>query len=227
MRGANVGGYAAVLDDCHAVTRPTTADLTALAGTHGGRRLVIFEYPWSSFEPVATALPELEILKVQSAGTLQRLTGLDPLPALRVLVVSPPPSWDSGNRRIEVESYAPLASLTGLERLVLVGVRPRDLDLAPLRAMTHLKALEVSGVPEFTLEHYASLAAALPRAVGRCLQPYVAIEGIGRCKQCDGRMVLLTAAPPRARKWLCPKCNEKKLAEYVAAWDAARARAAG
>jgi hypothetical protein len=32
-------------------------------------------------------------------------------------------------------------------------------------------------------------------------------------------MVLLTGAPKKARNWLCPKCNEKKLAEHVRRWE--------
>jgi hypothetical protein len=30
---------------------------------------------------------------------------------------------------------------------------------------------------------------------------------------------------PKARKWLCPKCNEKKLKEHVQAWEAAKGSA--
>jgi hypothetical protein len=107
-----------------------------------------------------------------------------------------------------------------LERLVLLGVRPRDLDLSAVMRMQHRREVEVSGVPEFTVEHYARMAVALPGATGRCLQPYVEIPGVGICKKCNGRQVLLNGAPPRARKWVCPKCNEKLLAAHVRKWDA-------
>jgi hypothetical protein len=214
-----VGAYAAILDDCQAITRPALADLAALASGPGGRRLVVFEYPWDSFEPLA-CLPALEILKVQSTGALQRLAGLEALSGLRVLVVSPPPSWEGSDRRLEVESYAPLQSLAKLEQLTLLRVRPRDLDLAPIRAMRHLEELHLAGVPDFTIEHYARLAAALPETQGRSLQPWTEIEGVGRCGRCNGKTVLLTAPRPRARQWLCPKCNAKKLAEYLAEWEA-------
>jgi hypothetical protein len=30
---------------------------------------------------------------------------------------------------------------------------------------------------------------------------------------------MLNGTPPRARKWLCPKCNQKKLAEHVRVWE--------
>ncbi len=112
-----------------------------------------------------------------------------------------------------------LAGLKRLERLILAGVRPQDLDLSPIAAMTHLHEVDISGVPEFTVEHYARLAAALPIAEGRCLQPYNKLDGIGSCSKCNGRMVVLTGAPPRARKGLCPVCNDKKVAEHVAVWQ--------
>ena len=85
--------------------------------------------------------------------------------------------------------------------------------------MAQLVEIHVAGVPEFTLPQYASLAAALPTTEGRCLQPYVRIEGIGICKRCSGQMVTLVGAAPRKRHWLCPKCNEKKLAEHVKQWE--------
>jgi hypothetical protein len=218
--------YAGFLDDVHVVTRPALEDLRGFAGGPGGQRLLIFDYPWESFEPLAV-LPELEILKVQSNAKLKNLAGLSSLPRLRVLVISPPPSWDGSGRCLEVDSYRPLSALTGLEKLTLLSVRPGDLDLAPIAAMRrHLKDLHLAGVPEFTLEHYAKLSVALPTTEGRCLQPYSRIEGVGFCKRCKGRMVLLTGAPPKKRHWLCPKCNEKKLAEHVGQWEEYKSSAA-
>jgi hypothetical protein len=32
-------------------------------------------------------------------------------------------------------------------------------------------------------------------------------------------MVMLNGTPPGARKWLCPKCHDTKLAEHVRAWE--------
>ena len=45
------------------------------------------------------------------------------------------------------------------------------------------------------------------------------IKNLAFCKKCKGAMVMLNGTPPRARKWLCPKCNEKKLAEHVRLWE--------
>jgi len=48
-------------------------------------------------------------------------------------------------------SVRPLRALQSLEKLVLLSVRPGDLDLAPIAAMQQLKELHLAGVPEFTL----------------------------------------------------------------------------
>ena len=85
--------------------------------------------------------------------------------------------------------------------------------------MTHLKDVDIGGVPEFTIEHYAQLSVALPNTEGRCLQPYFEIKNLAFCKKCKGGMVMLNSTPPRARTWLCPKCHDTKLAEHVRAWE--------
>jgi hypothetical protein len=74
------------------------------------------------------------------------------------------------------------------------------------------------------MEHYARLAAALPHAEGRCLQPYVLIPNLAFCKKCRKPQVILNGTAPRARKWMCLVCNEKKIAEHVRAWEAAKTR---
>src|SRR5262249_25736497 len=145
--------------------------------------------------------------------------GLQTLTNLRELSVTTPPSWDGSHRCIEIDSYAPVQALTRLERLHLLGVRPHDLDLARVATMRQLKDLHIAGVPEFTLEHYAKLSASLPTTTGRSLQPFTEVEGVGFCTECFGRTVLLTGAAPRTRRWLCPRCDEKKLAKHVAQWD--------
>jgi hypothetical protein len=216
--------YAAFHGDSQVVTKPSLADLRALADTTPTppSGLMIFSYPFESLEPLAM-FPRLEVLKIQDSGDLSSLAALKKLPALKVLAISPPPSWERTTRCIEVDSYASIATLKRLERLVLLRVRPGDLNLAPIAAMTHLKELEISNVPEFTLEHYARLSNALPNTEGRCLKPYFRIEGVGFCKKCKGKTVMLNGNKPKTLSWLCPTCNEKKLAEHVKAWEAAKA----
>jgi hypothetical protein len=211
-------GYAAFHDDCTTVTKPTAADLQRLADD-GLRALAIFDYAFDSLQPLSP-LRALETLRVQGAAKLATLAGIESLTGLREFALTTPPGWDGSGRTIGVDSYRPLESLTSLEELRLIGVSPRELDLSPIMRMRQLQEVNISGVPGFTVEHYARLAAALPDAKGRCLQPYARIDGVGICKKCRGPQVLLIGAPPRARKWICRACDAKILAAHVARWEA-------
>jgi hypothetical protein len=212
--------YAAYHPDAMPVRRPTLAALAELASNDPPSGFLLQDYPFPSFEPLAV-FPRLAVLKVQGAKALASFAGIDALAALRVLVVAPGPERDVRT----VDSFAPLASLRGLERLVLYAMRARDGDYAPIESMTWLRELELTG-PDLDVDRCARLAARLPDTRGRCLQPFTEIPGVGLCKRCGGRTVLLTGAPPRARAWLCPVCNEKKLADHAARFAAAK-RAAG
>jgi len=209
--------YAAFDPGAIVLTRPSLADLAALAEKKPSS-VIIFEYSFESLAPLAV-LAGVEVLKLQDSGSLRRLDGVEALAGIKILVISTPPTWDGTSRKTEIDSFKPLRSLTSLERLILQSVRPKDLDLSTIARMTHLKDVDIGGVPEFTIEHYAKLAAALPNAEGRCLQPYFEIKNLAFCKKCKAGMVMLNGTPPRARKWLCPKCNQKKLAEHVRAWE--------
>jgi hypothetical protein len=185
-----MSAYAHFHADCEVVSKPALDDLVEVVTRSARRGLLIIDYEWDSLEPLAR-VPSLEILKIQTPGRLKSLSGIGGLTALRVLLIAPPPSWDGSGRRIEVESFRPLQALRRLEQLQLLSVRPADLDLTPIASMRHLKDVHIAGVPEFTLEDYAKLAAALPNATGRSLQPYVAVNGVGFCRRCRGRTVLL------------------------------------
>jgi hypothetical protein len=212
--------YAAFHPNTTVVTNPTLDDVRSLAEKKPPS-VTIFEYPFDSLKPLSV-LAGLEVLKIQDSGALQTLDGIAALNGLKNLVISTPPTWDGTSRKVEIDSFAPLAKLKSLERLILLGVRPKDLDLTPIMGMTHLKDLDIGGVPEFGLTHYARLAAALPNTEGRGMQPFVTIPGVGFCKKCKGQQVILNGTAPKARKWLCPQCNEKKLAEHVRAWETAK-----
>jgi hypothetical protein len=212
--------YAGFLDDAVVLTSPSEEDLRQLGLTRP-RAITIFQYSFDSLTPLAP-VAGIEVLKLQDSGALRSLRGADEIDGVKHLVIGTPPSWDGTSRRIEVESFKPLQSLSTLERLVLLGVRPKDLDLTPIMQMTRLQEVDIGGVPEFTIVPYAKLAAALPHAEGRCLKPFVEINGVGFCKKCKKPQVLLNGTPPRARKWLCPVCHKKKLDEHLAAWKAAR-----
>jgi hypothetical protein len=213
--------YAAFHPDAHVVTNPSASDLGRVAKEVAPPRLTVMDYRLHGFEPLR-AFRDLAVLKVQGAAKVRDLAPLASLTTLRELVIATPTGSDGSGRTIDVASYTPLTALTALERLVLIAVRPLDGDLAALGRMTHLRELQVSGVPEFTVEDYARLAVALPDTESRDLAPYCVIKGIGFCKKCRAQQVLLTGAPPRARKWLCPTCQAKGLAAHVARWDAAK-----
>lgn len=209
--------YGGMPSDTVVVTSPSADELRALSAKRLPS-LTIIDYAFDSMQPLGV-LAGLEVLKLQDVAALRSLAGVETLSSLRHLVIAAPPSWDGTSRKIDVDSLTPLKALRQLERLHLNGVRPRDLDLSPIAEMQHLHELDINGVAEFTIEHYARLAAALPITDGRCLQPYNRLDGLGLCSKCKGKTVLLTGALPRTRKWLCPVCNDKKLAEHVAAWQ--------
>lgn len=196
------------------------AQVRELARTGAPNALILSDFQEPDFESLKV-LADLEVLKVNHAPRLRRLDGLAPLKKLREFVLSTPPGWDGTGRSIEVESLAPLEAVPSLEKLILMGVRPADLDVAPIARMKHLKELDIGFAPGFTLAQYASLAAALPGTRGRCLRPYFQIMGVGGCRKCRGQGICLNGTPPRARKWACPKCNAKKIAEHFAQWERA------
>jgi hypothetical protein len=220
-----MGSYIPLPGNGHNLSRPTRDAIAGLARDATVTSVTIFDYELDSLQPLG-ALARLEVLKIMNPRRITSLSGLTSLSQLRHLALSTPPGSDGSGRCIDVESLRPLAALDHLETLWLMGIRPRDLDLSPIADLRGLKELDIGCVPEFDLEHYARLAAALPTTEGRCLQPYCSIQGIGRCKRCDGKTVLLTGAPRRARHWLCPSCNAKKLAEHVQRWNEIRTTAA-
>jgi hypothetical protein len=215
--------YAAFSSDCQVLTNPSAADLQRAAAQMERPGLMIFGYAFDALDALAP-FTDLQILKIQGAPRLQRLDGIERIPGLKEFVLATPTGSDGSGKVISVESFAPLERAATLRRLILLSVRPADLDLGAVMRMTWLEELDIGGVPEFVMEHFARLAVALPNTTGRCLQPYAVIPGVGRCRKCDGQSVLLNGAPPRARKWVCPKCNAKAFAAHVSRWEALTGR---
>jgi hypothetical protein len=216
--------YAAFHPDGHVLTNPSAADLARVAREVAPPSLTVMSYRLDGFEPLQ-AFRDLAVLKIQGAAKVHDLTPLASLNTLRELVIATPTGSDGSGRTIDVASYAPLTALVTLERLALLSVRPLDRDLAVIGRMPHLRELQVSGVPEFTLEDYARLSVALPGTESRDLVPYCVIKGIGSCRKCQAQQVLLNGTPPRARRWLCTICQAKAIAAHVAKWEAAKAAA--
>src|SRR5262245_21088484 len=175
--------------------------------------------------PTLSGLDRLTNLKCLVLRHFRRITSLAPLaalPHLRAVSMSTIPSWDASRRCLEVESLEPLAGLSMLESLCLMGVKPLDHRLDPLHRLAQLKYLHISHEFQFQLEDYAALARVLPNTSGHCLLPYFAIPQLSlRCKGCAGEMVFLTGPRPRARRQLCPVCDERKLQEHKRQWNEA------
>jgi hypothetical protein len=211
--------YAALHPDCDSLTAPGADDLARVGADPKLPGLIIFSYKFESLRELAPLSGHLEILKISGAPRLTSLEGVQDLPKLQEVVLATPTGSAGSGRLIAVSSFAPLERLPRIKRLVLQGIRPHDLDLSPISRMAQLQEVDIGGVPEFTIEHYARLAQALPHATGRCLTPYVTIKGVGRCRKCNAQSVLLNGAAPRARKWVCPTCNPKLLAAHVSKWE--------
>jgi hypothetical protein len=213
--------YAAVAGDLPTLNNPSAAELTAVARDFSRRGLLIFNYRLDTLAPLQ-AFADLQVLKIQGGAKLQDLEPLAALTTLRELLLSTPTGSDGSGRTIDVRSYTPLVRLTQLERLGLHGVRPRDLDLSAIAQMRHLRELEIGGVKEFGLEHFARLAAALPDTEGRTLRPFTHIPGCAPSRKCRGEVVILNGAAARSRKFVCRHCQGNLVAAHVARWEQAK-----
>ena len=173
--------------------------------------------------PTIAGIEGLISLKCLVLRHFRRITNLAPLSCLsnlRAVSMSTIPSWDASRRCLEIDSLEPLRKLINLESLRLMGIKPLDRRLDPLRDLTNLKYLHISHEFQFQLEDYAALARALPETSGHCLLPYYTIPQLSlRCKRCDGEIVFLTGPRPRTRRQLCPVCDERKLRQHEGQWN--------
>lgn len=153
---------------------------------------------------------------------LPRIKALDQigeLGELHSLWISTPPSYDASRKCHRVQSLAPLAKLSRLQRLVLRGILPERDRLQPLETLASLQTLEVTHVFDFAVEDYAGLARALPNTSGHCLVPFFEASWAGTCDRCGGARVALTAPPPRTSRTLCPRCQRDRLDAHVERWN--------
>ena len=204
---------------CVCLIVPRVTSLTPLAALRHLQALELDD------PPTLAGLDRLTNLKCLVLRHFRRIKSLEPLatlPHLRAVSMSTIPSWDASRRCLEVDSLEPLAGLSALESLSLIGVKPLDRRLDPLHRLTQLKYLHISHEFQFQLEDYAALARTLPKTSGHCLLPYFAIPQLTlRCKRCGGELVFLTGPRPRARRQLCPVCDERKLQEHERQWNEA------
>lgn len=212
--------HALLRSDCEVLDRPDPAEFSAAIRKLVRPGLIIFGYPYADLTELAP-LASLEVLGIEGAKCLQSLSGIERLQNLREFILSTPTSADGSGQFIGIDSFAPLATLPNLRKIKLLHVQPRDLDLTPLMAMQQLEEIDIGSAPGLEVEHFARLAAALPNAKGRCLQPFFSIPGVGLCKKCKAQRVMITGPRPKARRWLCPTCDARQLARHCERWDAA------
>lgn len=202
---------------CVCLVMPRFTSLSPLAA-HANLQALELDDPLT-----LSGLERLTNLKCLVLRHFRRIDSLVPLSALsnvRAISMSTIPSWDASRRCLEVDSLEPLSQLSNLESLCLIGVKPLDRRLDVIQGLTNLKYLHISHEFQFQLEDYAALARALPNTSGHCLLPYFTIPQLSlRCKRCAGEIVFLTGPRPRARRQLCPICDEAKLQEHERQWN--------
>jgi len=108
------------------------------------RHLVIATYPDDSFEHLA-CLNELERLEILHFPRVRSLAPLSTLQNLESLQLASLPSWDASSKRLVVDSLEPLAKLSRLRSLHLLGVVPPDKSLSSLEASLSLRFARFHG----------------------------------------------------------------------------------
>ncbi len=148
------------------------------------------------------------------------LSPISKLKNIRGLTLSTTLSWDGSNRHLLVNSFSPLAELPNLESLHIHGVIPQDNDISPLGRISSLKEIILSHSNYYQVEHYAKLSAQNPELKG--CEPITEMNFILTCKKCNSeRMLYLNGTKPRARRYVCPKCNIKLILSHIARWNQA------
>ena len=168
-------------------------------------------------------LPRLKILQLsgreldrfEDIGSCSQLTGLHVLGGGPAATVS-------------IDSLAPVAKLARLRVLRLGLTRVRDHSLRALGGLRKLRLLEV-GDRRFPIEELAWLAATVTWLDHDIRSPFASPTDYGSrmlaaCKKCRQMSRRATRGP--RRRWLCPRCQPKKVADYVARWELRMAAAA-
>jgi len=129
---------------------------------------------------------------------------------------------------VGIKSLAPVAKLARLRVLRLGLTRVRDHSLRALEGLRKLRTLDVDD-RRFPIEELAWLAATVTWLDPDIRSPFDSTTNLGStmraaCKKC-GQMSRRATRGPR-RQWLCPTCQPKKVADYVARWELLLAAAA-
>src|SRR5258707_7985222 len=168
-------------------------------------------------------LPRLKILRL-SGRTLDRFEDIGSCGQLTGLHVA----GGGPGAAVGINSLAPLANLRRLRVLRTWLTRVRDRSLRALGGVRELRILDI-GDRRFPFEELAWLAATVTWLDHDIRSPFDSTKSLGStmraaCKKC-GQMSRRATRGPR-RQWLCPTCQPKKVADYVARWELLLAAAA-
>jgi len=139
---------------------------------------------------------------------------------LKYLYLGTSTSWDGTNKTLSVHSFEPIASLGALEMVQIIGVIPQIGRLSPFAQLPSLVKISVGNTNFYQLEDFAQLSHSSPGLKG--LAPITEMNFSTRCAKCQSKLQLyLEGAKPRARKYVCPKCNIKLIRKHLHRWNEA------
>ena len=195
-----------VMNFVHLKSPPQLASLVRLECLH-------CDHPNDAWLGPIGSLHSLRSLHLMSIRQLTDFSGLRQLRNLRELLLSGL-RWKTGH----VRSFQGLDQLGKLELLYGGNLRFGDGSLAPLRALTNLRYLDLDNA--FAMEECAALATALPRATGKILAPFFQPPLPGcACTTCGSVFTVKNTGRPS--RTLCPQCDEGKISKYRQEWAAA------
>jgi hypothetical protein len=148
---------------------------------------------------------------------------LDPLADLRnlrFLSLSTTTTWDGSGRTLKVDTFSHCSDLPKLEVIQILGVVPLEDRLKPLEKINSLRVVSIGNTRFYTIEDFAGLSRALPKLKG--VQPLCRMNFVSRCESCKWRPLLfLQGAPPRAKAYVCSKCDHSAICRHLDAWNEA------
>ncbi|MFS1422876.1 hypothetical protein [Shewanella sp. 10N.286.48.B5] len=165
--------------------------------------------------------PDIDALFIRH---FPKIEGLDLNPIvnckqLSELSLSTIPGWDGSGKTLKIKSFSPLAELKNLKEIRVLDVIPLEDGIEPLKEIKSLNSINLAR-KYYQLEDYASIKSALPMIQG--LEPIKQMNFKSLCSKCNKYPELyLEGTKPRARAYVCPKCNIKAINKHLERWKIA------
>jgi hypothetical protein len=115
--------------------------------------MVIAGFPEVNFELLA-GLQDLEYLSILHFPKVSELSPIESLQRLKTLSLETLPSWDASGKVTEVNSLSPIAGLSSLQHLSLLGVVPKDRSLSPLVRCANLLSARFGKYPKSEVKRF-------------------------------------------------------------------------